>query len=88
MDHRARIEQNIRSHINKFKNKEIDYNALVANIAGNMTSLDGLSKDLESAKHRVCGKLDIIHYTVDSDKEFEAMLKEVEIFENIFNKNI
>jgi hypothetical protein len=43
---------------------------------------------MESAKRRVCGKLDIIHFTVDTDKEFEEMLKEVEIFEKFINENL
>jgi len=55
---------------------------------GNLSALDNVNKDLESAKNRVCGKLEIIHYTVDSDKEFEAMLEEVDRVENFINSNI
>jgi hypothetical protein len=87
-EHATRIKSRIKESIEKFRNYEIDYNGFVGNICGSINALDNLTKEMESAKHRVCGKLDIIHFTVDSDKEFEEMLKEVEIFEKFIDKNL
>ena len=87
-NHQNRIKNIIKESIEKFRNQDIDYNGFVGNICGSINALDNLTKEMESAKHRVCGKLDIIHYTVDSDKEFEEMLKEVEKFEKFLDKNL
>jgi CRISPR/Cas system-associated endonuclease/helicase Cas3 len=86
--HKTRIKNRIKESIKKFKNEEIDYKVFAENICGNISALDNLTKEMESAKRRVCGKLDIIHFTVDTDKEFEEMLKEVEIFEKFINENL
>jgi 3'-phosphoadenosine 5'-phosphosulfate sulfotransferase (PAPS reductase)/FAD synthetase len=87
-DHQARIKNRIKESIKKFKNKEIDYNGFVGNISGNINALENLTKAIENAKYRVCGELEIIHFTVDTDKEFEEMLKEVEKFEKFIDENL
>jgi hypothetical protein len=85
-EHRERIKQRIRNSIDQFKNGVIDFNSLDYNVTGNINALDNIDEQLRSAARRLCGRLEIIHYTIDSDKEFEAMLKEVEKFEPYIDK--
>jgi hypothetical protein len=84
--HKERIKGRIREAIQQFRDGTIDYSSLASNIAGNIKALDNLDKSIESAAIRLCGKLDIIHYTVDTDKEHDDMIDEVKRFEPYIDK--
>ena len=80
-EHRERIKDRIRLSIQQFKDKLINFNDLGSSIQGNISALDNLDRLVENAVIKLCGRLEIIHYTVDSDKEHQAMLDEISKFE-------
>ncbi len=87
INHTDRIVKNIITTLEKFKIKSIDYLGLLDNIDGNVSALD-YNKDLCNAFNDFACEIKTIHFTVDSDKEFEEMLIEVQKFEKFIDKNL
>ena len=87
LNHTDKIIRNIINTLEKFKTSSINYLELLNNIDGNVNALD-CNKDLYNAFINFSCEIKTIHFTVDSDKEFKEMLKEVEKFEKFIDKNL
>jgi hypothetical protein len=87
LNHTDRIIKNIINTLEKFKTKSINYLELLDAIDSNVSALD-CNKDLYNAFIDFACEIKTIHFTIDSDKEFEEMLIEVEKFEKFIDKNL
>jgi SMC interacting uncharacterized protein involved in chromosome segregation len=87
-NHQNRIKNRIKESIDKFKNKEIDYQEFIENISGNINALDQLPRELENAKVDICAELETIFYMHAPKDIYNKMLIEIEKFEKFIDKNL
>jgi hypothetical protein len=83
---RQRIKEKIKKCIADFKNNAIDFYQLTLELENNLNALDNLEKSVKNALISLSGELEIIHFTVDSDKQHYQMIIELKKFEKFLKK--